>query len=202
MSKVDWSNKADSTHVDAGTHCFYKKVDGKWMLHVRGERFTSSSSIYNGETDERNLIERPQPKPWSGPEDGLPPIGLSVMVHECSHDYTKKFNGQTVRIVGHDRGDLAVFAAKDFVYHALIAEKFKLPPTAEQLAAEEREKSVASMKGVFDSVSDDLMPTSNKYLETLFGALYDAGFKREACKSDCSTNNRGTPELLGPCDCR
>lgn len=24
----------------------------------------------------------------------------------------------------------------------------------------------------------------------------------KACASDCSTNNRGCPELLGPCDCK
>lgn len=86
MSKVDWSKRHDSTHVDPNTHCFYKKVGGKWMLHLSGERFTSSSSLYNGEADERNLIERPKPKPWSGPEDGLPPVGLEI---EARIDFKK-----------------------------------------------------------------------------------------------------------------
>lgn len=108
-----------------------------------------------------------QPKPWSGPEDGLPPVGMRVMVHECSHDYTKKFNGQIVRIVAHDRGDCAVFAADRFIYHALIAEKFKLPPTAEQLAAEKRETAIREL---MDIAQVDCRVTAAR--------LVDAGFKR------------------------
>lgn len=117
------------------------------------------------------LIERQKPKSWSGPEDGLPPIGSHVMVHECSHEYTKQFNDQTVRIVAHDEGKYAVFAADNFVYHALVAEKFKLPPTPEQLAAEEREISLKEM-------TDICIKASMKGVDAV-AALYDAGFKRE-----------------------
>lgn len=166
----------DATHY-AG-YCHYKKVNDVWMVHMDGDEWDKSSSMYNGDIKPADIVERPQPKPWSGPEDGLPPVNMVVEVFECTHDYTKRFNGQKVRILCHDN-DTAVFAANNFEYHALIKDKFRAIRTPEQLAAEERERAVASMKGVFDSVSDDLMPTSNKYLETLFGALYDAGFKQE-----------------------
>lgn len=172
---IKWKEApTDATHYNENNDMFYRLKDGIYYFYASDDL----ELIIGGPPSAYELtsfIERPQPKPWSGPEDGLPPIGLSVMVHECSHDYTKKFNGQTVRIVGHDRGDLAVFAAKDFIYHALIAEKFKLPPTAEQLAAEEREKAAQDMwssieyvreKGVFSFL--DLMR-----------ALHDQGFKRE-----------------------
>ena len=120
-----------------------------------------------GNQDVRCMIPRPQPKPWSGPEDGLPPVDSLVMVHECTHDYTKQFNDQTVRIVAHDQGKYAVFAADNFVYHALVAEKFKLPPTPEQLAAEERERAI----------NDAIQELCISY--KLASVMYDAGFKRE-----------------------
>jgi hypothetical protein len=50
--------------------------------------------------------------------------------------------------------------------------------TPEQIAANERESGIQALKQVFDSCSDDLMPTSNKYLDTLFGAIYDAGWRK------------------------
>lgn len=185
MSNLNWPEGA-THYLEAGdentrfrdltddTWKYFNMATGKWVQHS----FCSEELLQR-----RDLISRPQPKPWSGPEDGLPPVGLSVMVHECSHDYTNKFNGQTVRIVGHDRGDLAVFAAKDFIYHALIAEKFKLPPTTEQLAAEEREKGIREMievcKETAQSDNFRLTPeTVAAFTVRNFGRLYDAGFKR------------------------
>jgi len=155
----------DATHYNQNNQMFYKFIgDAGLFWDDSHSEWLVASSRHSYPA----IIERPQPKPWSGPEDGLPPVGSRVMVHECSHDYTKKFNGQTVRIVGHDRGDLAVFAAKDFIYHALVADKFKLAPTAEQIAADKRETAIREL---MDIAQVDCRVTAAR--------LVDAGFKRE-----------------------
>lgn len=162
MSKVDWSNKADSTHVDADTHCFYKKVDGKWMLHIGGERFASSSSLYNGEVDERNLIERP--KQWSGPQDGLPPVNCDC---EVDHGHGKYWD--RVTIVAH-HCDRAIYLDPIRKIHYIwgAAKDFRPLKTAEQLAAEQRETAI---REIMDIADVDCRVTAAK--------LADAGFKRE-----------------------
>jgi hypothetical protein len=162
---IQWLH--DSTHYHEESRCFYKIVKGVWM-HVFDDGFSSKSkSLYDGDASPYDLIVRPQTAQWSGPQDGLPPVGMRVMVHECTHDYTKKFNGQTVRIVAHDEGQYAVFAADHFIYHALVAEKFKLPPTAQQLAAEQRETAI---REIMDVAGIDCLVTATR--------LVDAGFKR------------------------
>ena len=106
-------------------------------------------------------------KPWSGPEDGLPPVGMTVEVFECTHDYTKRFNGQKVRILCHEN-DVAVFSAKNFEYHALVKDKFRPLKTTEQLAAEKRETAIREL---MDIAQVDCRVTAAR--------LVDAGFKRE-----------------------
>lgn len=68
----------DATHY-AG-YCHYKKVNDVWMVHMDGDEWDKSSSMYNGDIKPADIVERPQPKPWSGPEDGLPPIGSKCRV--------------------------------------------------------------------------------------------------------------------------
>ncbi|MNT44814.1 hypothetical protein D3C72_1813550 [compost metagenome] len=108
-----------------------------------------------------------QTKPWSGPQDGLPPVGSIVEVFECTHDYTKRFNGQKVRILCHEN-DVAVFSAKNFEYHALVKDKFRPIRTKEQLIQEQRETSIREF---MDIVGIDCRVTASKAV--------DAGFKRE-----------------------
>lgn len=155
----------DATHYAA--YCHYKKVNDVWMVHIGGDEWDKSSSMYNGDIKPADIVRRPQPKPWSGPEDGLPPVGSRVIVHECTHYHAKRFNGQLVRIVAHDEGKYAVFAADNFEYHALVAEKFKLPPTAADIAAELRETAIREL---MDIAQVDCRVTAAR--------LVDAGFKR------------------------
>lgn len=155
----------DATHARDYKHGvdFYKRENGRWLYADKG-----SWKVAFG-TSEKDCVERPQPKPWSGPEDGLPPVGSRVIVHECTHYHAKRFNGQLVRIVAHDEGKYAVFAADNFEYHALVAEKFKLPPTAADIAADKRETAIREL---MDIAQVDCRVTAAR--------LVDAGFKREA----------------------
>jgi hypothetical protein len=50
--------------------------------------------------------------------------------------------------------------------------------TPEQIAADDREAAIDEMKKSFDSVSDLLVPTSNTYLNILFGAMYGDGYRK------------------------
>jgi hypothetical protein len=166
MNKVDWSLAPEwADRVVAGP------LSGKEYWANSHRRIQT-----NGEfdcPDQYHILESweivcMKPKQWSGPQDGLPPIDSRVMVYECTHEYTKQFNGQMVRIVAHDEGKYAVFAADNFVYHALAAEKFKLPPTAEQIIQEQRETAI---REIMDIADVDCRVTAAR--------LVDAGFKRE-----------------------
>ena len=80
MSKVDWSLAPEGAEFYSppfrGLHaCWYKDVDGEVYLWCASEPHWSQREEMIGE-----LVERPQPKPWSGPEDGLPPVGSKCRV--------------------------------------------------------------------------------------------------------------------------
>lgn len=139
----------------------HDSLDAELVPYDQGASPLLGGTVYLFNKDEK-------PKPWSGPEDGLPPVGSRVIVHECTNYHAKRFNGQLVRIVAHDEGKYAVFAADNFEYHALVAEKFKLPPTAADIAAELRETAIREL---MDIAQVDCRVTAAR--------LVDAGFKRE-----------------------
>ena len=79
MSNLNWPESA--THYGAETlqfnPGFYKKDGNTWLF--MSEYFAPNGcwNRANKDDDPSRYIERPseQSKPWSGPEDGLPPIG-------------------------------------------------------------------------------------------------------------------------------
>jgi hypothetical protein len=138
----------------------YRKKDGDlWLAFVDDEWV----NVWLPDPSRYQKID----KQWSGPQDGLPPVGSTVEVFECTHDYTKRFNGQKVRILCHEN-DVAVFSAKNFEYHALVKDKFRPIRTEEQLAAEQRETAI---REIMDIADVDCRVTAAR--------LVDAGFKRE-----------------------
>lgn len=111
---------------------------------------------------------------WTG--EGRPPVGVPVeyQLRGASNGewYPTQINflsGQHVIYCDNDG---------DEVRNNPSEVKFRPIRTPEQIAAEEREKTIAELKKVFDSISHELCQTSNKYLETLFGAIHDAGWKQ------------------------
>lgn len=110
---------------------------------------------------------------WNG--DGLPPVGArcEVLNTDLSNAAWEKC---TILFSGKHRIVYDSESCPERVgYRDLL--QFRPIKTPDQIAAEEREAAIGRMKECFDSVSDDLCPTSNQYLETLFGALHDAGLR-------------------------
>lgn len=116
----------------------------------------------------------PKPVEWDG--EGLPPVGIECEVHDCQHEYTKQFNGQTVRIVAHHlnlRGNsVAVFETGDCVYHGLVSKNFRPIRTAEQIAAEKRDKAISEIALVTG------LRAGGGRVEVAM-ALYEAGYRKQ-----------------------
>ena len=182
MSKVDWSLAPEgATHWTPADVCnpFLKFEDGKWYW------FCGAWLAY-GEDDGwmslqlSGIISKPeekQPRSWSGPEDGLPPIGSTVYIfdeepHVCYADHV----GSDVEIIAHSESgsgnETAVYRIKDYDgeynYHALIADCFRPLPNAKQTAISARESAI---RDIMDIAQVDCRVTAAR--------LVDAGFKRE-----------------------
>lgn len=120
---------------------------------------------------------------WEG---SLPPAGMVCegYIYADTADQGRPMNrwveGEFIGPAYASNGGIGgILKATDGRTHFIGAYSYFRPiRTPEQIAAEERELAINSMKKVFDSCSHQLVPTSNKYLETLFGAIHDAGWKR------------------------
>lgn len=179
---IDWIEGA--THYHENTRCFYKKVEGVWNLMSDGMDHGRSSSLYNGEISEYDLIERPkQPQAWSGPEDGLPPeewcsVGRMVQVmslpthhHEDVSIYLSK-PSKIVASYTDDDGDTFLMLRIDCDfgtgYECFAAHRVLPAKTENQLAADARETAI---REIMDIAQVDCCVTAAR--------LVDAGFKRE-----------------------
>lgn len=166
----------DATHY-AG-YCHYKKVNDVWMVHMYGDEWDKSSSMYNGDIKPADIVRRPQPKPWSGPEDGLPPVGSEVELgRDCilsRFDDFKLFEkGTRVLVGGHANFggvDVAVIHREydSQGYTATLCQYLEPIRTPEQLAASIRETAIREL---MDIAQVDCRVTAAR--------LVDAGFKRE-----------------------
>lgn len=167
-----------------------------WVLHdeirqILGEvpvkLFNNLKPCLQKAIDRYEVDLKPVKPAWNGPEDGLPPVGLTVEVfddREPHFSYAMHI-GQRVRIVAHDvlgEGDdegtpVAVYAfnhPKGEGYHALVAGKFRPIRTAEQLAAEERERGI---KELLDWVRGQPVMEHRSPFPHVWAAMYDAGLR-------------------------
>lgn len=152
-----------STHKDPDSNCFYAMYRDVWHQVFEDGSTCKSSSLYNGEINASDLIERHQPKPWSGPEDGLPPVGTMCEM---------KFDGNwmQVRILAeHPIEGQFSRAVQVLNTNALLwANTFRAILTQEQRASDARETAIREIMDVADV---DCRVTAAR--------LVDAGFKRE-----------------------
>lgn len=149
----------DATHY--AKYCHYKVIGDTWMVYISDNEWVKSDSMYNGQIKPSDIIARPQPKPWSGPEDGLPPVGIECEVENPLED------GQwcKVKILAWD-AECAVFQAGadyPYVYDGQGLEGFRPLRTPEQL----RENAIREF---MDVVGIDCRVTASRAV--------DAGFKR------------------------
>lgn len=174
MSKVDWSLAPEgATHYCDGamsgfwrdlserTWKFYRDSDRTW--HDSGDKV--SSLLHNG--CGLKLIQRPQPKPWSGPEDGLPPVGSKCRVVKI--DGIDAHLDTECKIVAHEmNGENMVAVYMHGKAYAMyvgigISDCFSLTK-----APDARETAI---RDVMDIAQVDCRVTAAR--------LVDAGFKRE-----------------------
>jgi hypothetical protein len=178
MSKVDWSLAPEgATHYTYGspdpwrdystnTAMYWSTIRKEWSKMC----LSSSADCLNSDVPHE---ARSQPKPWSGPEDGLPPVGSTVQVWDKEpHKFYAKHVGKNVSILAHRVGsygeEVAVYCVKaddgTDEYHALVEACFRTVQHREDA----RETSIREL---MDIAQVDCRVTAAR--------LVDAGFKRE-----------------------
>lgn len=165
---------------------FWKDSRSEWLL---------ASSRHNYPA----MIERPTVKQWSGPQDGLPPIGMRVEIFASADEYAPDWSryadhiGQTVTVIAHQEAQskqpIAVYSCENdgrYEYHSLVASCFKPVRTPEQQAADKRESAIREL---MDIAQVDCRVTAAR--------LVDAGFKRPS-KSESRDDAVDAMELIVP----
>lgn len=187
MSKVDWSlAPGGATHYAIGSPDPWRDYSGIDALFFSTLRRTWDRMSLSSATCIRSELpkeERPQPKPWSGPEDGFPSsswcsVGKMVQVmslpthhHEDVSIYLSK-PSKIVASYTDDDGDsfLMLRIDCDFGtgYECFAAHRVLPAKTEKQIAADKRETAIREL---MDIAQVDCRVTAAR--------LVDAGFKRE-----------------------
>ena len=160
MSNVDWSKAPEgATHYNGGArHKWRMQKDGEWHAWVSGE-------------EEWIAIPDPIPSLYRPIDDGptaelngkgLPPVGAVV------EWFSPAYGWLGGRVVGHE-GAVAVISHNDG-YTGCLPHRVRQIRTAEQLAAEARERAINEMRHIAEH---DAHSRAVDY-----GALYDAGYRK------------------------
>lgn len=184
MSKVDWSFAPEgATHFNKNNDMFYLFKDGGFYFYSADDL----SIIFGGPPSDYEMtsfVERPkQPQAWSGPEDGLPPVGTVCEFAggtECPEDPFDKDlkEGMKATIIAHFKcGDFTLAA---FTFDPENPDRgmvqveqasfgcFRKIKTPDQIASDARESAIREL---MDIAQVDCRVTAAR--------LVDAGFKRE-----------------------
>lgn len=167
MSKVDWSKapKWCNGYGLIGIAQYPVWFDDYYYEYLSsGKKHAFDDGCTFKKSDFSYTEERPkQPQAWSGPEDGLPPVGLKCMhgeevVEILAHRAFK----------GHEHDPLlVVFATADDVSFSSPC-CFRPIAREDQIAADQRESAIREL---MDIAQVDCRVTAAR--------LVDAGFKRE-----------------------
>jgi len=173
MSKVDWSLAPDdATHWDAcdrRINSFMKFDNGQWFYWPPASEYPHWCKWGNVRHDIEEMIERPKPKQWPGPEDGLPPVGTicearillpgqsNYLWRRCEVVYKNDEMSQSELLVV----DIEKTTAR-------WADEFRAIKTEEDIARDQRESAIREL---MDIAQVDCRVTAAR--------LVDAGFKRE-----------------------
>lgn len=158
MSKVDWSLAPEgATHYNRNNRMFYVLDGDHYRFYCKDGKLSYGGLI--GEYLE--MEERPQPKPWSGPEDGLPPVNSVCEFVSSDTSWGK------VKIIAHDEGKVVFKPSGDSYYGVTPDHKAVFRPFID--TAQLRETAIREL---MDIAQVDCRVTAAR--------LVDAGFKREA----------------------
>ena len=153
---VNWEfAPSDAEKYNLANGYYYKGVRPNLFVHIDGD-WTDSVLMAKNE----QFVYRPvQPKPWSGPEDGLPPIGERV-------DYMGEHCTVVAHVMERNEKGAILQGADDWFYGTEIT----IDPirTAADIAADSRETAIREL---MDIAQVDCRVTAAR--------LVDAGFKRE-----------------------
>lgn len=165
---IDWSKAPeDATHYNTGNKMFYCFSRGNYYFYALNNVdlvFGGSPEDYSDST----LIERPKKQEvWHG--EGLPPVNCLCETFDVDANCWVR-----VEIYAHTElmGETYACAKNGTDMFYGLAREFRPIKTAEQVAAEEREKAIADMMEVTsDGIScigkDDAL------------ALYKAGYRKQ-----------------------
>ena len=169
MSNVDSSLAPEgATHYAIGSPDPWRDYSGIDALFFSTLRRTWDRMSLSSATCIRSELpkeERPQLKPWSGPEDGLPPINARIYMHLDESD--EWILGTVIAHVTLEDGDAAVAHNGKDVFNG-YASDFRAIWTPESRESERRETAIREL---MDIAQVDCRVTAAR--------LVDAGFKRE-----------------------
>jgi hypothetical protein len=154
-----------ATHFRPGCHKYvahWVKLDGESRYMIR----VDCDSNFIADPTPRPLSEcipRPSSPAWSGPQDGLPPVGIDLQwfspVYGWIGGKVVAHDGQTI-IVRHNDG-----------YEGCYLHNVKACRTPEQIAADQREAAINEMV-------DDLQPSSGGATKLIAERFYLAGYRK------------------------
>lgn len=153
---IDHSNNPEGATHRSGAN-FYRKTGPTWMLLGSGGKWIATATDWSWL--ELNAVSLEAE--WDG--EGLPPVGTACIMIGCADDPDtadfekyKSHVGSEVSIIAHrDVGTGVVAAVYEisigggmFEYYAMCADCFEPRKTQEQIAAEERENTIANIRRI------------------------------------------------------
>lgn len=175
MSKVDWGLAPEgATHYNQNNEMFYLLKGGIYHFYASDD----VELLVGGPPSDYDLstfVERIKVKPWSGPEDGLPPVGAKVLIGPADGcEWLENFEGREAEIIAHNVGrsgdPTAVFKCFDDdgfpIYHAMVDH-----PSNFRAIKHKEDKRETAIRELMDIAQVDCRVTAAR--------LVDAGFKRE-----------------------
>lgn len=169
MSKVDWSLAPNwATHALVKLH--NPGIFGvHWSYFIDGEHRIGPDGLWFHPDGYRVAEKRPRnlkPKPWSGPEDGIPAVGSIVLARRSD---TNKWHESEVLRHSTECQRSCVCAFMEVKSNMMFwSSEYKAIKTQDQIAYDKRETAI---REIMDIADVDCRVTAAR--------LVDAGFKRE-----------------------
>ncbi|HCF1755691.1 TPA: hypothetical protein NH891_001889 [Pseudomonas aeruginosa] len=169
---IDWTKAPEgATHWEPKSSYFaegwMRKVGNEWSFWSEGSESWVRGTLTCNVSGEREakFEARPQ-ESWNG--QGLPPVGT---VCEYRHMIWPEYRPCEIRYISEE--SLVAYDDAQEQFYRTCDMLFRPLPTPEQIAAEEREKAISEMLGLYNSAYWPM--TSKQFCEILF----DAGYRRQ-----------------------
>lgn len=174
MTSIDWSKAPDWAEACGRVHCvtshliWFNDTVYMYLGDTRSYPWaTSETEVMYNHSRKRVTDVVSRPVDWSG--EGLPPVGTVCEWHPNVHGWVE------VTILGHHGEDTWYIAKGE--EHSQTCQNmafFRPIRTAEQIAAEEREKAIDEMAGWAGVTGLDL-----DIERRILGRLYDGGYRKQ-----------------------